>query len=443
MEEISSDQGLDLALTSLLSSRLALLCGAGLSMASPSNLPSAAAVAAEAKRRYDAKYGATRASLAENIDDQAEFFFQRSELNTVYLRTFIDPNTFVGQPNAGHAAIADLLLTRAIDIAVSTNVDSLIEVSGTMLYGQIGSSFERDVLATLPPGRAPLLKIHGCWATDPATTIWARGQLSAEPFARRISENKEWLAVRLLDRDLIIVGYWSDWDYLNEILERTLGNIRPTRVVVVDPSDGAWLSAKAPCLEALGQRATASFVHVRQSGDQFLNRLRVLFSESFVRQVLYRGADAYASHFGIDADPVWREPPSLAIHDLWQTRRDIEGRLPNHPASDLDPPDEPLLGLTLVLLRSRGATPDGPYWMLNGQRIRVLRASNQMLHEIQAKFARETPPAVAAEIIIAVGAENQRLPANIARANTNRSIARANSGRWLTRAEAVEDLRLC
>lgn len=397
----------------------------------------------EAKRRYDAKYGVTRAPLAENIDDQAEFFFQRGELDTVFLRTFIDPDTFVSPPNAGHAAIADLLLIRAIDTAVSTNVDSLIEVSGAMLYGQIGSSFERDVLAALPPGRAPLLKIHGCWATNPATTIWARGQLATEPFARRISENKEWLAVRLLDRDLIIVGYWSDWDYLNEVLERTLGNVRPARVVVVDPSDGEWLSAKAPSLEALGQRATSSFMHVQQSGDEFLDRLRALFSESFLRQVLHRGAEAYASHCGVVADPVWREPPSLAIDDLWQTRRDIEGRLPNRPASDLAPPDEPLLGLTLVLLRSRGATPDGPYWILNGQRIRVLRASNQMLHEIQAKFARETPPAVAAEIIIAVGAENQTLPANIARGNTDRSIARANSGRWLTRAEAVEELGLC
>src|ERR1700741_3497737 len=127
MDQIGFDDGVAHALNSLLNDRLALLAGAGLSMAPPSSLPSAAALAAAAKHKYDAMYGAARAPLAEGVEDQAEFFFQRGELATVYFRTLVDQNAFAGQPNAGHFAVADLLLVRAIQTGVTTNVDTLIE----------------------------------------------------------------------------------------------------------------------------------------------------------------------------------------------------------------------------------------------------------------------------------------------------------------------------
>jgi hypothetical protein len=138
LDEINLDEGIEIALTALHADRLALLCGAGLSMADPSNLPNAAQLASEAKRKHDAQYGATRPPLPAGIEEQAEYFFQRGELGTVYLRTFIDPHAFSGHPNVGHAAVADLPLVRAIQIAISTNVDTLIETAGTMLFGRIG-----------------------------------------------------------------------------------------------------------------------------------------------------------------------------------------------------------------------------------------------------------------------------------------------------------------
>ena len=52
MDEISLDEGIEIALTALHADRLALLCGAGLSMADPSNLPNAAQLASEAKRKH-------------------------------------------------------------------------------------------------------------------------------------------------------------------------------------------------------------------------------------------------------------------------------------------------------------------------------------------------------------------------------------------------------
>jgi hypothetical protein len=442
LDEISLDEGIEIALTALHADRLALLCGAGLSMADPSNLPSVAQLALEAKRKHDAQYGPSRSPLPAVIEEQAEYFFQRGELGTVYLRTFIDPHTFAGHPNAGHTAVADLLLVRGVQTAVSTNVDTLIETAGTMLFGRIGAAIDRKGVAALLPDTAPLLKIHGCWAIDPENTVWAPSQLSVEPVASRITGSAEWLSVRLLDRDLIVVGYFTDWDYLNAVLNRTLGEVRPARVLIVDPSCGTALAGKATALHALGARANSRFSHVRVSGAVFLKRLRTDFSLGFVRRVLHAGSQAYQDLTGAPPDPAWLEPARIDVDDLWRGRRDLEGRLPNQPALDRAPPEEHSLGLTILQLQARGAVPEGPYWSLHGQRLRIVRTPNQLLHLVQAAFAGETPPAVAPNIIIAVGAEPSSLPAHVVRGATPPTIARGSSGRWLTRHEAVMELRL-
>jgi hypothetical protein len=442
LREIDLDEGIASALDALYADRLAMLCGAGLSMANPSNFPSAAQLASTAKRKYDSLYGATRPPLPPSIEEQAEFFFQRGELGTMYLRTLIDAHAFAGPPNAGHTAIADLLLVRAIQTAVSTNVDTLIEAAGLLLLGQVGVGIERRTVAALAPDISPLLKVHGCWSSDRDNTLWASGQLAVEPVVSRIQGNSEWLLTRLLDRDLIIVGYFTDWDYLNQVLEGTLGEVRPARVVIVDPSPGATLAAKAPALHGLGGRAQVSFCHVRTSGVEFLDRLRLEFSQAFVRRLLYAGSEAYEHRIGAVPDPAWLEPPGMGVADLWQVRRDLAGCLPNEPARHRMPPEEPVLGLMLLELRAKGATADGPYWLLDGQHIRVLRTPNQLLHMVQVAFECETPPVVAPDVIIAVGAEATSLPPHIVRSGTTPSITRGSAGRWLTRQEALTEFGL-
>jgi hypothetical protein len=440
MEEIPFGDGVSIALDALLNDRLALLCGAGLSMAPPSLLPAAATLAAAAKEKYDGIYGTTRNPLATNIDDQAEYFFRRHELATVYFRTLIDLNAFAGPPNPGHYAIADLLLIGGIQTAVTTNVDFLIETAGQQLFGQVCAGIDGASVAMFPPDCAPLLKVHGCRVRDPDNMVWAPGQLAAPPVDARIASSDQWLRVRLLDRDLIIVGYWTDWDYLNEVLATTLGEVRPSRVIVVNPADRGTFPDKAPALYALGQRAAGSFQHVSASGAEFLEALRKAFSKSFVRRVLHAGREEHRGCIGCDVPVAWTEPPSLDNDTLWRVRRDLEGCLPSQPARSRSPPEEPLLGLTILQLRAAGAVADGPYWRLGTRRIRVLRAVNQPLHRVQAAFDRELAPTVAPDIIVAIGAESLSLPNNIARVGTEPTIARGSVGRWFTRTEAIEEL---
>lgn len=441
MDVVTHDVGIQEALDALLADRLSVLAGAGLSMAPPSSLPSAAALAVTAKGRYAATYGNTRPPLPDPLEQQAEFFFQRGELATVYFNTLVGHHAFAGPPNEGHYAVADFLLIHALRSTVTTNVDTMIETAGQSLYGEIGVGLDGNELAALPPDVAPLLKLHGCRARDLPNSVWAPGQLAAEPVVTRITRSTTWLRAHLLNRDLLIVGYWTDWDYLNAVLEATLNTVTPSRVIVVDPAPTASFAAKAPALFALGERATNGFHHVQESGADFLTDLRRQFSRTFVRRVLHSGGDDYAAHAGAPANIAWLEPQATDNSLLWQIRRDLEGCLPNKPAQSRMPPaGESLVGLTILQLQAAGAVVEGPYWKLGTKVVRVLRAVNKLLHRVEADYAWETAPAIAPDIVIAVGAESQLLPAHIARSGTPSTIARGSKSTWYNRPDALSAL---
>ena len=441
LHEISFEDGVNKALDALLNNRLSLLCGAGLSMAVPSSIPSAAQLAEWAKIKYDATYGSTRPPLPTSIDDQAHFFFTQGNLYTIYLHSLIDRDAFAGQPNSGHFSIADLMLVRGIKTTVSTNVDTLIETAGNMLFGYIGMGVTRDSMMKLPDDKVPLLKIHGC-LNDPESTIWATGQIDLDPIMTRIAECASWLELRLANSDLLVVGFSTDWDYLNQVLNNSLGAVNPSRVIIVDPSESSGLMEKAPVLYTLGQKAKVAFFHVRSSGDDFLKRLRVDFSKTFIRRILHSGKTAFQSNTGCKADVNWLEPSSDNAKTLWEIRRDLEGCKPNEPAKLREPVNEPLVGATILQLRARGALPNGSYWKLEGALIRVVSAANQALHDVEAAYSRDIAPSVAPDVTIAVGAESCSLPKNVARISGNDSIVRGARGIWLSRIDAVAEFGL-
>jgi hypothetical protein len=436
VEVISFEAGVALALTSLLSDRLSLLAGAGLSMAPPSSLPSAGTLAWKAKQKYDATYCPPNDPLPAGIEEQCDYLFHREELASIYFKRLLDPDAFAGRPNAGHYCVADLMLVRGIKIAVTTNVDTMIETAGQWLYGQIDIGLDGLSVAAFPHDVVPLLKLHGCRTADPNNMVWAPAQIEAPPVSDRIASSSVWLQGRLPDSDLLVVGYATDWDYLNGLLAKTLGTISPVRVIVVNKSESEAFVAKAPELTALGQRATVEFLYVKASGADFLEALRLEFSKSFVRQVLHAGQASYQGITGNPPAPELLSAPALSNDDLWAMRRDLEGRAPNRPSIERAPTAGPLLGFTLIQLRAKGAQLDGPFWMLGDTRIRVIRAEGKMLHEVQAEFENELAPILAPDVIVAVGAEFFALPTNFARPETPATIARGTVGRWLTRQQA-------
>ena len=313
----------------------------------------------------------------------------------------------------------------------------LFETAGNMLFGQIGAGTNRANMLNLPDDKSPLLKIHGCW-NDPGGTIWTTGQINVDPIMTRISECGQWLELRLANRDLLIVGFSTDWDYLIEVLDNSLGAINPSRVIVVDPCETAEYEEKAPTLFGLGRRATVDFLHVRSSGDTFLKKLRVDFSKSFIRRILHYGKTTFKQYAGYEATAAWLEPNSEDPEILWQVRRDLEGCIPNEPAKKLEPPDEPLVGMTILQFQALGAVSNGSFWELNGDRIRVVRAANKVLHEVEAAFSGEAAPIVAPDFIVAVGAESYSLPMSVTRGSGDGSIVRGARVKWLSRTDAIQ-----
>lgn len=419
------------ALQNLLAGRLALLAGAGLSMAPPSALPSAWTLADRAKRKYDARFAGIFPELPAQIEEQAEFFFRDGRLGSVYLTEYIDHSAFAGAPNPGHFAVADLLLAGGFRLAVTTNVDPLIEAAGLNLHGQVFIGTDGHALATAPVGISPLLKIHGCWVADRFNTVWAPGQLGASPVREKVQQSATWLQAHLLNKDLIVVGYSTDWDYLNAVLEQTLGVVAPSSVLIVDPSTTAQFNAKAPELSALAGRSGNAF-HLQASGADFLEALRRAYSEAFVRVSLAQGSEEFEFISGSPPRADYLAAPATDLDSLWRMRRDLLGCRPQEPARDRDPPNEPAVGLTILELRAAGAVPDGSYWRVNGRTVRVLRAPNTFLHRIEADFAREAAPAAAADVVVAVGASDLNLHPSIARSPSG-TIARGGGSRWVTR----------
>ena len=164
MDEISLDEGIEIALTALHADRLALLCGAGLSMADPSNLPSAAQLASEAKRKHDAQYGASRPPLPAGIEEQAEYFFRRGELGTVYLRTLVldvksqrvgvmvslNPMT---EASAGSGGSRDLIMLQMLapmsDIVfLNTSPQAPVEIANNVMMQPIARTLRRRTAIT-------------------------------------------------------------------------------------------------------------------------------------------------------------------------------------------------------------------------------------------------------------------------------------------------------
>ena len=432
MVPITNDDAIAHGLDGVLNQRLVLLAGAGLSMAFPSNLPSAWKIAADAKGKYDARYGATRPPLSDDIEEQAGFFFQRQELG-VFLGEFVDQDVFAGQPNAGHIAIADLLLSTGLQSTVTTNVDFLIETAGQALLGHVKTGLDGVTVAAMPSEISPLLKVHGCWHQDRDNTVWASEQLTQAPVANRITSSATWLQNALLNKDLLIVGYSTDWDYLNVVLNQTLGAVSPSSVIVVDPSSSADFIAKAPELSALADRATKGSFHLQRSGADFLDDLRLEFSRSFIRQAIARGAAEYELKNGKKPDAHICEPPNLDNQTLWKMRRDLLGCKPNKPVRTASPYDEPAIGLTILQVRDAGGTPHGSYWKVDGKSIRIIRASGAFLHTLESEYRSEMPPISAPDIVVAVGAEDTHLPADLVR-QPNGSIARGAGPSWMTRA---------
>lgn len=430
-EDCLTPETLTRLLGSMNAGRLLLVCGAGLSMAPPSRLPSAKAVAQSCFDKYclesDADFDVT---FRDNLETLAEHFAGLNTLESVFINHLVPWRSFVRPPNTGHAAIADFLITRAAVAAISSNYDTLIEQRAVEYGADFRGSLDGDEATAETVHQSPLLKFHGCAQRDRPATVWAPSQLDDATIAARIARSKVWMAANLRQKDLLVIGFWSDWEYLNAVIGEALVDVQPLSVTVIDLSPTDVLEQKAPQLWQIAHAHNVTFEHVQESGAVALDELRRKFSSNYLRQVLNCGRAAFEEATGVQCDPAWLKVADFDSEILYGLRRDAEGVSAAEPAKLLRPANPVPLGFFHLLLRQAGAVQRGDGYELNGRRIRVLNGSDSILGTLRGRFL-EPPAAMQSDIVVAVGAIDLGVPDNIVRSGRASDVIRPDpAGEW-------------
>jgi NAD-dependent SIR2 family protein deacetylase len=438
---------MDDALVSLLAAmaagRLVVFSGAGLSMPAPSSIPSARVLAEECARRHQSQTGETLPEeVRSDIEAQARLFRSRGKLESYFIETLIDWQRFAGAPNHGHFAIADFLLCEAVDLSVTANVDVLVEIAAGSLGDATFYGCVRGSEAATPREYNPHLKLHGCIRHGVSRTLWCHEQLPEPEWQSRLEESVRWLAGRLTQRDIVFIGYWTDWSYLNDLLSAVLSDQLPRSVTLVDTSPAEALEQKAPELWRWAHRDGIHFQHVQASGDTFLKELRFRYSQLLLRRIAEQGCEAHAATHGAPC-PAFPAVDSCTVEDLYDLRRDFAGVRRDEAArqNEAEPANE-LLGKVFFDLVAAGAILDGSHLTIAGKRVRVFQAAGRMLYTVKDHLAGDTLPALAPDLTVCVGAaDDGDAPVNIVRAGRRGSIVRPGlTGDWCTHDRLQEVL---
>ena len=430
-------------LDSIEAHNLVLLCGAGLSIPEPSKLMSAVAVA---RQVYD-EYSATQvlpAAFREDIDLLGGHFLANHQFEPLFINRLVPWDDLTGQPNEGHAAIADFLLSRAARAALSANFDLMIEQWSSQRKVQLRGALDGAQATAYADSASPLLKFHGCMNLDRERTLWTQGQLALLKINERIENCKNWMSLNLLHRDLLVVGFWTDWGYFNDVLAAVLGGGATNSITVIDPQPVAVLQAKAPTLWAT-LSASPLFAHVRESGNDVLPEIRKAYSKVWTRKLYALGAPLYQAEKGIAAPAGGFDAPDLNVDAFYDLRRDCEGTPVNRAARQQAPGlSAAQTGLAHLLVSAAADGRQDSWYTMAGQTIRIVHGAGEGLATVRDRF-KEPPTTPAADIVICAGALDQGVPGSILGKGLPGGIVRPKAGagsRWITLEAAKAELAL-
>lgn len=420
-------------LVSIEADSLILFCGAGLSMSPPSNLPSAADLAKECTKRYITISGS---DLPNDIKDNLEKIASYCKQNGIFkyfIQKLIPWDRIMGiKNNSGHDTIADFLCCSSVDFVVTTNQDDLIEIAAS----NIGEN--NFYPAVLPQDlfrgdikHNPYLKLHGCCRKDRESTIWCKEQLEDNIIKERIKSFTKFMDGRLPEHDIIILGFWSDWDYLNSILWNCISNLEPRTIFLVDPLNDEDLSKKAPDLWNWVNSGKVKFIHIHDTGDGFLSSLRKEYSINFLKRLINESINGQNFR---NRDIIGFLDENIAMQDLYNLRRNFTGVPANKPVRDKKPEARhQAMGYYHALLIEKGAKLIGTKYNFNDKKIRIINKVGELLSKIKKDFSNEEQLYSDIDITICIGATDDSAPSSIVRGNSEINIVRTGvSGKWIT-----------
>lgn len=430
---------------SIAADRLVVLCGAGLSMAAPSSIPSANAIRTECADTYRQLVGsALDPAATADLEAMSRWFLQQHRFGDLFIPKLVPWAKFNTHPNDGHEAIADFLACGAAHVGVTTNYDRLVEESALRLGEPDFLPIVHEEDLPRSSDHRPYLKVHGCSVLHKTRleTIWCREQLAEPSISQRMARFQTWLSTNFLGRDLLIIGFWTDWAYLSDVLATTIAAIGPNSVVLVDPSPANVIETKAPGLWAWAHRPGITFLHERQSGSEFLAELRARFSRTFLNRVLDDAAATHQTLFGSAPSAHARVLDAQAMPYLYALRRDITG-VPRHRPVRVRVPS-PAFRTHAALhsrLLERGALYDSHLYSIGGQRIRLINGGGQLLSELKNQCQQEPPLPVPADRVVCIGAVEDPTPASVIRPIAVPGVIHGGAaGTWATETALVQEL---
>lgn len=426
-------------LGSIEANRLVLLCGAGLSVPQPSGLMSAVQVSRACYDRY-VPIMALPAAMRDNVEELARHFYDSGEFASVFLG-LVPWSELVGQPNEGHIAAADFLICRAIEAVLTANFDPLIENWATSMKVDMRPALDGQEAVNFARDCGPLVKFHGCHVRDRDRTLWTQAQLVDAIVSARIASCSHWMGLTLPGRDLLVVGFWTDWGYLNDVIANAL-NVNPfNSVTVIDPKTSAELQANAPALWARLTGGTGHFRHVRASGAEALAELRVAFSKVWARRFYDLGQPMLEANGKSYSALV----PGMTSDEFYEFRRDAEG-VPYHRAAKQKSPPLGAAAAAFfhLLLIGANATRNGAWYEYGGKLIRVIHGAGEAVNTIRERY-KEPPAARQPDIVVCAGSLGMRVPGHLIASGRGASVVRPKAGgttSWLTIEQARGELHI-
>jgi len=424
---------------SIEANRLVLLCGAGLSIPAPSGLMSAIQVSRACYDRYMA-IAALPASMRDNVEELAGHFYASGEFASVFLG-LVPWSELIGQPNAGHAAVADFLICRAAEAVLSANFDPLIEYWATGLKVDMRPALDGQQATNFGRNHAPLVKFHGCLTLDRERTLWTVGQLTDHTIAARVESCSQWMALNLPGKDLLVVGFWTDWGYLNDVIANALNVAAFNSVTVVDLKSEADLQTSAPAFWGRLTGGTAHFEHVQQSGADVLSELRAAFSKVWAKKFYALGQPMLTAEGKLYSALV----PEMTCDEFYDFRRDAEG-MPYHRAAQLKGPSlgSAAAAFFQLLLIGVNATRSGSWHEYGGKLVRVIHGAGEAVSTVRERY--KEPPAVRQpDIVVCAGALDIPIPGRVIASGVGTSVVRPTAGgttSWLTLDQARGELHI-
>lgn len=421
--------------------KLIFLCGAGLSMPHPSNLLSAVTVAQMCYDRWHPTEELAPA-LRNDVDQLAGHFMTRGDFKAVFISRLVPWDELVGRPNNGHAAISDLLISRGAHAALSANFDPLIETWAEDHKISLQAALNGQEAVDYTTNTNPLIKFHGCIRAREGT-LWTKAQLTDATIQARVDSCSQWMNLHLPGKHLVVVGFWTDWGYLNDVLAQAFGINNASSVTVIDPSSTATLQAKAPNLWEKLNNLSRIFDHVQASGVEILDELRTAFSKVWARKFYALGQPLMQADGGVV--PTTATPNAWVGEDLYKLRQDAEG-IPYYRAARKKEPD-PAAAQTAfahMILLNAGATFQGPWLEYAGHAIRIVNGAGRGLMQVKEEYKEPTIP-LQPEIVVCAGATELGVPAKLIAAGRGTSMVRPSSGgvaRWLTLDQARTELAI-